>query len=211
MPHKTATATIELQLRSVSQLFRLGDPFRDSDLAPEAEEYLVGRAKDAPKRERIRIVIHLEPGEYARQSSDDVAAQVAAGFKQLAESEADEIRELFRTGRRALLIGVTVLAACLLLAVRASAIFGEGSFSTIVQESSVIFGWVAIWGPAEIFLYEWLPLVSRLSLLRRLSAALVTLQSNPVESDQRPPQPSTDKVRSEGISPAAARSAEPPI
>jgi hypothetical protein len=178
---KTARAAIELHLCSVSQLFRTGDPFRESDLAHEGADYLIDRAKKVPKHEPIRIIIYLEPGEYARQSTADVAAQVTTGFRHLAEAEGNDIRELFRNGRRALLIGMVVLSACLLIAVRASATFGEGSFSTIVQESAVIFGWVAIWMPAEIFLYEWLPLASRLGLLRRLSAALVTLQSEPVQ------------------------------
>jgi hypothetical protein len=140
---------------------------------------LVGRARGAPKHDSIRIVIHLQPGEFVRQSATDVSAAVTTSFRHLAEAEANNIRELFRNGRRALLIGLAVLSACLLLAARASTQLGQGEFSTIVHESAVIFGWVAIWRPAEIFLYDWLPKMRRLALLRRLSAALVTLQSEP--------------------------------
>jgi hypothetical protein len=47
-----------------------------------------------------------------------------------------------------------------------------------VEESSIIFGWVAIWRPAEIFLYGWLPHVRRRALFRRLADAVVTLRSD---------------------------------
>src|SRR5271165_654354 len=175
------TSAIELHLRAVSQLFRTDDPFpfRDSDLAREAEDYLAGRAKEVSKREPIRIIIYLESGEYARHVEADVAAKIGAGFEHLADAEANDIRELFRTGRRALLIGLAVLSACLLLAVRTAAAFGEGPVSSIVHESAVIFGWVAIWRPAEIFLYDWLPKARRRALLRRLSRARVSLRREP--------------------------------
>ena len=179
MQRKPESATIELHLRAVSQLFSIENPFRESELARQAKDYLIGRAKEAPKRDPIRIIIYLEPGELARQSAADVAAKVTTGFRHLAEAEADDIRELFRNGRRALLIGLVVLSACLLLAAVVATKLGEGPSSTLVRESSVIFGWVAIWRPAEIFLYDWLPMTRRLAVLRRLSAAVVILQSEP--------------------------------
>jgi hypothetical protein len=39
----------------------------------------------------------------------------------------------------------------------------------------VIIGWVAIWKPADIFLFEWPPIARRRALFRRLAAASVTL------------------------------------
>jgi hypothetical protein len=45
----------------------------------------------------------------------------------------------------------------------------------VVEESLLIFGWVANWRPIEIFLYEWWPIVRRRNLYQRLSAAEVEL------------------------------------
>jgi hypothetical protein len=45
----------------------------------------------------------------------------------------------------------------------------------VVEESLLIFGWVANWRPIEIFLYEWWPIVRRRNLYRRLAAAEVDL------------------------------------
>ncbi|MFY9754445.1 MAG: hypothetical protein WAK37_00730, partial [Pseudolabrys sp.] len=46
-----------------------------------------------------------------------------------------------------------------------------------MQESVVIVGWVVIWRPIEIFLYDWIPLVRRCKLYRRLAASKVNAVS----------------------------------
>jgi hypothetical protein len=48
----------------------------------------------------------------------------------------------------------------------------------LVQESFVILGWVSMWKPIEIFLYEWLPLARRRRLFLRLSSANFTSRSS---------------------------------
>jgi hypothetical protein len=52
-----------------------------------------------------------------------------------------------------------------------------GTYGRVLQESLVIVGWVVIWRPAEIFLYDWLPIVRRRKLFNRLASATVTVQS----------------------------------
>ena len=39
----------------------------------------------------------------------------------------------------------------------------------IVRESLIIAGWVAMWRPLEIFLYDWWPIRRQVKLYRRLS------------------------------------------
>ncbi len=46
----------------------------------------------------------------------------------------------------------------------------------VIQESLIIFGWVANWKPIEIFLYEWWPIARRRNLYRRLAGAAVKLR-----------------------------------
>jgi hypothetical protein len=64
-----------------------------------------------------------------------------------------ELRELFRTGRHSLLVGLIVLSTCLLLGWLFVRKLDEGPFPDILRESFLILGWVAIWKPSEIFLY----------------------------------------------------------
>jgi hypothetical protein len=52
---------IELRLRNVSQLFNTLDPFpfRERDLASDAESYIIKRAQDVPQTEPIALSIEV--------------------------------------------------------------------------------------------------------------------------------------------------------
>ena len=175
---------IELKLRKVSQLFHTLDasPFRESDLALEAEEYIVNWALELPKTAPIEIGIHLPPDEFSQSSASDIAAAIRDYFVLRSDAVSREMRELFKTGRLSLLIALVVLSFCLLLAWRIASL-DEGPVSRIVQESFVILGWVAIWKPCDIFLYSWPPMARRRKLLRRLSEAAVTVDGDGPPSD----------------------------
>lgn len=189
MATQDAEGVIALRLREVSQLFNTLDPFpfRDRDLARDAEEYIIGWAEELPKSAAIRVQVHLPAAEAARYGAADLGAVIANCFNDRARAQSKALRDLFRDGRVALLIGITVLSACLLLAVQFALRFGEGTLSRIVQESLVILGWVVIWRPAEIFLYEWLPIVRRRALYQRIAAATVTLEPVPPADDPADP------------------------
>jgi len=56
------------------------------------------------------------------------------------------------------------------------------SYGYLVKESLIIAGWVALWRPLEIFLYDWWPIHAEAKLLDRLSEMDVRLidESAPV-------------------------------
>jgi hypothetical protein len=47
----------------------------------------------------------------------------------------------------------------------------------MMEQGLFILGWVALWRPLEIFLYDWWPLARRIRLLGRLSNATVEIRS----------------------------------
>ena len=52
---------IELNLREIGQLFNTMDPspFHEKDLDHDAEEFIVGWAREFPLRESVELVVHL--------------------------------------------------------------------------------------------------------------------------------------------------------
>ena len=170
-------APIELSLHDSAQLFNTLDPFpfREGDVAADAERYIVEWAQELPKNEPISIVIHLQSPENPARPCPDLATALTSWFAAKARAEAHGLRELFRDGRLAFLIGFAGLAICLFLSFVLTQRF-EGPFARVVQESLVIIGWVVIWRPAEMFLYDWLPLVRRKRLFQRLADARVTVK-----------------------------------
>jgi hypothetical protein len=75
------------------------------------------------------------------------------------------------------MLGVAVLATCVLTAQASTALLGSGNISRFLEESLIILGWVANWRPIEIFLYDWWPLARRRDLYRRLADANVELKA----------------------------------
>ena len=165
-----ANRPIEVRVRSVMQLFDSLDPspFIERDIDPDAEAFMVSWAREFSRRVplRLRIIIQEQP------PFDDYRERVSVGihnyFTYREEMTRRELHQLLRRGRKSLIIGLSFLAGCLLLA-DALAGFSFARFSSIVHESLVIGGWVAMWTPLQIFLYGWWPIRDELSLNRRLA------------------------------------------
>ena len=176
-------AAIELRIEDISQLFDTLDPFpfRERDLDREAEEFIVGWAREMPVDQPLRIVIHLPTAQASKPEAHEIEAAITRYFDYRAQAISLDLRELFHIGRRALAIGLAVLSFCIIVGQLVAANFTPRPLGSFVQESLTIFGWVANWRPIEIFLYDWWPIVRRRNLYRRLSAAQVQLR--PYEND----------------------------
>jgi hypothetical protein len=175
MSDETSASRIEVRVERLSQLFDTLDPFpfRERDLDKDAEEYIVGWAREFPRDQPLGIVIHAPEDELNSEYADQLSPALSRYFKYRADIVGRDLNELFRIGRKSLLIGMTVLAVCVLGSRAATVVLGGGNISRFMEESLIILGWVANWKPIEIFLYDWWPLARRRDLYRRLAAAHV--------------------------------------
>ena len=179
---------IELRVNNVAQLFHTLDPFpfRERDLDKEAEEFIVGWARELSVDRTIRIVVHCPESEARTNSAQDLSEAFHRYFSERAGTTEREIKELFRVGRRSLGIGITILIICLVSAHLAGGYLIDTPFRRLAEESFLILGWVANWRPLEIFLYDWVPPVRKRDPYHRLSTATVELKSfgspQPVEN-----------------------------
>lgn len=153
------TVLIELRLARVEQLFNSLDPapFHQQDLDEDAEAYLVDAIRDLPTRSVARLVLHLPAPEMTRIDPGAIEAAIHHYFRYRRWAEARRLRREFRIGFLSLAIGVSFLLTCLglrgLLAAQTS-----GTIAEALGEGLLISGWVAMWRPIEIFLYEWWPI-----------------------------------------------------
>ncbi|HXT13819.1 MAG TPA: hypothetical protein VN873_19880 [Candidatus Angelobacter sp.] len=168
---------IELNLREVSQLFNTMDPspFHEKDLDRDAEEFIVSWAREFPLDEPIALVVHVAASPHEREPQPIVQRAVHHYFAYRVELNPLEFRRLMQEGRRSLLTGLAFLAACLVIS-RFLVGAGTGTFSTFARESLAIAGWVGMWRPMEIYLYDWWPLRRRAKILRKLSEMPVEIR-----------------------------------
>lgn len=172
MTDNHASTALQLEVKAPSDLLD-HSPFREGTLTEAAEAYILKRVKDLPQHERVRIEIVL-PSVGQSEPIPGLEAAFRDHFEKCAEAETRKLQEHFRTGRRALLIGVVTLSICLAIAFYISGLPQRPS-TRVVQESFVILGWVSVWKPIEMFLYDWMPGARRRDLCRLLAAADVSV------------------------------------
>ena len=119
--------------------------------------------------------MHLPETEASTPEARELAAALTQYFGYRARVIALDLKELFRIGRRAMAIGLTVLSFSVITG-QTVVNLAPGPLGRVIEESLLIFGWVANWRPIEIFLYDWWPIVRRRNLYQRLSAAQVKLR-----------------------------------
>lgn len=159
---------ISLELRDISQLFNSMDPspFMEKDLDDDAEEFIVSWAQEFSPEAPIRLRIYLEQWP-AEDPTELIKTAVHNHFAHRASIADLEFRRLLKQGRESLFIGLLFLSVCLLLS---KALLGHetDTWAAVVRESLTIGGWVAMWRPMEIYLYDWWPLRRRGRIYQKL-------------------------------------------
>ena len=153
--------SIELKLRDTSQLFNSMDPspFVEKDLDRDADEFIMSWAQEFPPGAPVKLRIYLE--QWPAEDPNALVQQAVHNyFAHRATLTALEFSRLMKQGRTSLLIGLVFLAACLIV-IRTLLPGDVGTWAGMVRESLTIAGWVAMWRPMQIYLYDWWPLRRR--------------------------------------------------
>ena len=168
---------IEVHVPDLRHLFNAIDPspFRDRDLAPEAEAFIVGWAETAPRNAGLSLVVHAD--RWLQQDDESVLKEaVREYFAHRATETRRRLGRMFAIGRTSLLIGIAFLALVIVLGQALERALGAGSgLGEFLRESLLIGGWVVMWRPLEIFLYEWWPIRAQARLFERLARMPVHL------------------------------------
>ena len=170
-PHR-----IEVKMREKAQLFNSMDPspFHEKDLDPDAEEFIESWAMEYPRKEPVQLIVHLETCPGGAETCAEIEDGVHHHFALKEKFAWLELKRLLRRGRASLLIGSACLVLCLLAGQYLA--HGSGEGENVLRESLTIAGWVAMWRPMEIFLYEWWPIRHRAQLYRKLSRMQVEVK-----------------------------------
>ena len=171
-------ATVELWLSKVQQLFNSFDPspFHEKDLDRDAEEYIAGAVDELRSGQPVRLVVHLPPEQLSASPTFDLEKAVQHYFAYRLDETHRNLRFHFREGRVALAIGVAFLIVCITIRQLAFVVPG-GPFARVLQEGLLILGWVAMWRPIQLLLYDWWPIRYRARLYARLATMQVEVRS----------------------------------
>jgi hypothetical protein len=164
-------AVLELRVADLRQLFNSMDPapFHERDLDVKAQAYIVDWAQEVSTRRPLFLMVHLDGPPAAPDDAAMLREAIDEFFRQRALSTRRQLRRLFRVGRVSLLIGLAFLATATVTGEAVASLIRTPRYVSLIQDSLIIGGWVALWRPLEIFLYDWWPIRDEARLYERLS------------------------------------------
>jgi hypothetical protein len=168
------TAEISLHLNSVGQLLLRPDSLfiHKRKLIAEAEEFLIEEAIAFPKNNPLHLKIYLPTGETANYL--EIESAIREHFLYLRKKSSMQLRLILNRGWRGLLASIIFLGLLILL-MRLTNIIPESGLSVTLREILIILGWVALWRPADLLLYEWRPIKREINLFDRLANAKIEI------------------------------------
>jgi len=172
-----SSGVIELHLREINQLFDVLDPspFRERDLDPKAEEYIMESVKELPRDRPCALVIHLDQPATPANNAQVVGEAIRVHFQRRAAFRRRDLYRLIKRGLINLAIGIVFLVVVFGAAQAAGRLLAGRSFAGLFREGLLIAGWVAMWRPLEIFLYDWWPILAEQRIYERLGCVEVRI------------------------------------
>jgi len=162
-------ATIKIRIRNVQQLYDALDPapLRERALDRGVESYILAHAGKYRSADEIRLAVHFP--ESLRARADDASDAIHEHFRRGHTQGERNFRRRLRIGGLALAVAVGVLAGSFWL--RSLLInIKERTLVQGLEEGLLILGWVAMWRPVEILLFEHWESHLDHTLLKRLAS-----------------------------------------
>ncbi|MDO8872775.1 MAG: hypothetical protein Q7V05_08620 [Methanoregula sp.] len=161
---------IEIKLSSILQLFNSFDPspFHEKELDTAAEHYIIDTVKDFPAKTKLKMIIYL-PKELAEsEQARKIKPAIRYHFKYRVMDADRKFRSRFRYGRSTMLIGLSFLTIALLARQMVSSMSHELA-AQIFADALLIIGWVAMWEPVTVLLYELWPILQMKKVYQKIS------------------------------------------
>ncbi len=124
----------------------------------------------------LALVVHFDRPAGRADEAAALREAIHEYFGQRVFASRRKLRELFRRGRISLAIALAFLTASIAVGDVVAGYLGEGRLGGVIREGFLIGGWVAMWRPLEVFLYDWWPIRAEGRLLQRLSTMPVRIE-----------------------------------
>ena len=154
--------SVDLYLTDIHNFFQTpeADPFKGDFIETSGIDQLIDTmsARSWRRKGIATILIHLpeamiEPG-LAAKVKRAIASYSDAHIRVAVQKQ----REIWLEGLKALRIGLVFWAICLALSLLfEEVIFTRTAIGRLFGEGFIIAGWVGLWRPAELLLYDWRP------------------------------------------------------
>jgi hypothetical protein len=179
---------VDLYLSDIHNFFQTPevDPFLGDNIEASGIDQLIDtlNARPSVRRRVTGITIHLPAAMILPELTVRTRAAITVYCNTQIRLALQKKREVKLDGWRALRIGSVFWVICLALSLVLEAILSEYSaFGRLFGEGFIIVGWVGLWRPAELLLYEWRPYRREVELydaIKRMEVRIVPRTDTPI-------------------------------
>jgi hypothetical protein len=155
------TVVIEIAVDNSKQLFNARDPspFKERDLDEDFVISIVNSVQEFPMPTLMKIKIYIS-NEFDLEESNQIIIKQAiqSYFRYESRLSVYQLQKRLRSARLFALIGIVILVVCLSLSEYLDSLNSKLSMIRMTSVGLSIIGWVALWHPIEMLLYEWIPI-----------------------------------------------------
>ena len=161
---------IEIAINTPYDLYEDKDPspLKTRDLKPSVETYLIHCLREIPKKLKVRIDFCFYEFSGDENEKQKLEKSVKSFLKYRAVTKKIDFRFRCFDGFKAIVIGLLFLFLCIYIQ-HISQVKNPDVLYTFYMEGLSVLGWVSLWNPVQIFLYEVWPILSYARSLKRCS------------------------------------------
>lgn len=185
---------VDLVVEDINQLFDERDPapFLQRDLDEDAVDFIVSSIQEFPLKHPTKLQIYFSNRKVGRTkkkeiTNEEITTAIRNYFKHYAEITSKKLTKLLKDGRTSLFMGAIVVTGCLLLGENLARFDGVTPVR-LFRAGIEIAGWVALWRPIEVLLYDWWSLYEKRKMLEKIASIEISL------TDQKVNVTTTDQV-----------------
>ncbi len=172
-PIEDNKAIIEVNLNRIEDVFEPKDPspLKQRDLESSLEEYILSSVEEIGESRTGQLKFYFRD---ENQNLDNVESSVRNFFNYRADMAQKKIQRILEIGVKSLVIGLVALITSLFVA-RYFEKSQEEFLPKVLSEGAILFGWVSMWKPINIFMYEWWPIYEEYRRLRFLAQVKISV------------------------------------
>lgn len=169
---------IEMRINTIGQFYQMLDPSPDleKDLNLDTVEYLIDTVEDMKEKkcECLHVSLFLEQSLYENAELKSRREEsIPAYFSRRVDILEHKHRMSHKKARKNLLRGLLFVIICVALSVILTN-FVDNALVYAFGQSLTVIGWVALWNPAEFYLYNHKEEKDEINIMKRLAGASVS-------------------------------------
>src|SRR5690606_20791744 len=141
---------------------------------PTVEEFLIEEAEGLNTNDDITLLVKSDERQPTLEAG--ITEIIHKHFAYRSQKAEISVKKIIRLGWKSLLVSFGFLILMFLIAFVITTFLPENTIVITFRELFIILGWVALWRPADLLLYDWRVFKRKGKLLTRLAHSNVSFQ-----------------------------------